>query len=80
MEHHLINAFAEQQAENSMKLAIARDLQRIWSEVLQEPLPIDLSRLIYRLEKVTGGKSALVADGSVKRLSRERVRWIRCSP
>ena len=58
MEHHLINAFAEQQAENSMKLAIARDLQRIWSDVLQEPLPIDLSRLIHRLEKVTGGKSA----------------------
>ena len=58
MEHYLINAFAEQQAENSMKLAIARDLQRIWSDVLQEPLPIDLSRLIYRLEKVTGGKSA----------------------
>ena len=58
MEHHLINAFAEQKAENSMKLAIARDLQRIWSDVLQEPLPIDLSRLIHRLEKVTGGKSA----------------------
>jgi hypothetical protein len=58
MEHHLINAFAEQKAENSMKLAKARDLQRIWSDVLQEPLPIDLSRLIHRLEKVTGGKSA----------------------
>ena len=58
MEHHLINAFAEQKAVNSMKLAIARDLQRIWSDVLQEPLPIDLSRLIHRLEKVTGGKSA----------------------
>ena len=58
MEHHLINAFAEQKAENSMKLAIARDLQRIWSDVLQEPLPTDLSRLIDRLEQVTGGKSA----------------------
>ncbi len=58
MEHRLINAFTEQKAENSMKLAIARDLQRIWSDVLQEPLPIDLSRLINRLEKVTGGKSA----------------------
>ena len=57
MEHHLINAFAEQQDENSMKLAIARDLQRIWSDVLQEPLPKNLSRLIHRLEKVTGGKS-----------------------
>ena len=58
MEHHLINAFAEQKAENSMKLAIARDLQRIWSDVLQKPLPTGLRRLIDRLEKVTGGKSA----------------------
>jgi hypothetical protein len=58
MEHHPINAFAEQKAENSMKLAIARDLQRIWSDALQEPLPIDLSRLIHRLEEVTGGEAA----------------------
>ena len=58
MEHHLINAFAELQDENNMKLAIARDLQRIWSDVLQEPWPVELSRLIHRLEKVTGGKSA----------------------
>ena len=58
MEHHLINAFAEKKADNSMKLAIARDLQRIWSDVLDEPLPTDLRRLIDRLEQVTGGRSA----------------------
>ena len=58
MDHHSINAFAEQKADNSMKLAIARDLQRIWPDVLQEPLPTDLRRLIHRLEEVTGGKSA----------------------
>jgi len=58
MEHHPTNAFAEQKADNSMKLAIARDLQRIWSDVLQEPLPTGLRRLVDRLEKVTGGKSA----------------------
>ena len=58
MDHHSINAFAEQKADNSMKLAIARDLQRIWSDVLQEPLPTGLRRLIDRLEQVTGGKSA----------------------
>ena len=57
MEHHLINAFAEQKAENSMKLAIARDLQRIWSDVLQEPLPTGLRRLIDRLEQATRGQS-----------------------
>jgi len=55
MEHH---PTAEQKADNSMKLAIARDLQRIWSDVLQEPLPTGLRRLIDRLEQVTGGKSA----------------------
>jgi hypothetical protein len=58
MEHHPTNAFAEQKADDSMKLAIARDLQRIWSDVLQEPLPTGLRRLIDRLEQVTGGKSA----------------------
>jgi hypothetical protein len=52
MEHHLIE-FAEHKADNSVKLAIARDLQRIWSDVLQEPGPIDLLRLIHRLEEVT---------------------------
>ena len=45
-------------AAAGMKLAIARDLQRIWSDVLQEPLPTGLRRLIDRLEQVTGGKSA----------------------
>jgi hypothetical protein len=63
MEHDPTNAFAEQKADNSMKLAIARDLQRIWSDVLQEPLPTDLRRLIHRLEEVTGGKR--LAQGSM---------------
>ena len=58
MDDHSIHAFAEQKADDSLKLAIARDLQRIWSDVLQEPLPTDLRRLIDRLETVTGGKSA----------------------
>jgi hypothetical protein len=52
MEHHRINAIAEQQVDDHMRLALARDLQRIWSDVLQEPLPTDLRRLIERLERV----------------------------
>ena len=50
MEHRPINAFAEQKLDQNMKLAIARDLQRIWSDVLDEPLPTDLRRLIDRLQ------------------------------
>jgi hypothetical protein len=40
-------------ASPAFKLAIARDLKRIWADVLQEPLPTDLQRLIKRLEQVT---------------------------
>ena len=58
MEHRSINSFADQKVEDSLKLAWARDLQRIWSDVLDEPLPTDLRRLIDRLEQVTGGRSA----------------------
>jgi hypothetical protein len=58
MEHRRINAFAEQELDDSVKLAIARDLERIWSKVLQEPVPTELRRLIDRLEDVTGGRSA----------------------
>ena len=57
MEHYPINAF-DPKLDQNMKLAIARDLQRIWSDVLDEPLPTDLRRLIDRLAQVTGGRSA----------------------
>jgi hypothetical protein len=65
MEHRPISAFAEQKLEDSLKLAWARDLQRIWSDVLQEPLPADLRRLIDELEQVTGGTSAAGRPRSV---------------
>ena len=39
--------------ENSFKLAIARDLQRIWSTVLEEPVPSSLGRLVEQLERNT---------------------------
>ena len=54
MEHRPINAFADLKLAHTIKLAWARDLQRIWSDVLHEPLPTDLRRLIDRLEQVTG--------------------------
>jgi hypothetical protein len=65
VEHPSINAFAEQKLDHTIKLAWARDLQRLWSDVLQEPLPTNLRRLIDRLEQVTGGRSAAGRDGSV---------------
>jgi len=65
VQPHRINAFAEQKLGHAMKLAWARDLQRMWSDVLHEPLPTDLRRLIDRLEQVTAGRSAADRDGPV---------------
>ena len=64
VEHYPINAF-DPKLDQSMKLAIARDLQRMWSDVLQEPLPSNLRRLIDRLEQVTVRRAAAGRDGSV---------------
>ena len=57
MEPRRINAFADLNLDNSLKVAIARDLKNLWSELLREPLPTDLRRLIDRLEQVTRGQS-----------------------
>ena len=65
VEHRPSSAFAEQKLDFTVKLAWARDLQRMWSDVLHEPLPIDLRRLIDRLGQVTGGRSAAGRDGPV---------------
>jgi hypothetical protein len=48
------NDFTQQKTDAAIRLAIARDLQRIWSDVLQEPLPTDLRQVIDKLEQVTG--------------------------
>ena len=62
VEHRPINAFAEQQLDHAIKLAWARDLQRMWSDVLHEPLPTDLRRLIDRLEQPRGRSPLVVTD------------------
>ena len=36
---------------NAHRLAVARDLARIYSDVLQEPVPAELAHLIKGLEK-----------------------------
>ena len=57
MEPRRINAFADVNLDDGLKLAIARDLKRVWSEVLEQPLPTELRRLIDRLEQATRGQS-----------------------
>jgi hypothetical protein len=37
-------------AENPFKLIMARKLEAIWADVLQEPIPPDLQALLKRLE------------------------------
>jgi len=45
-------------ANAASTLSIARNLQRIWSDVLKEPIPPELMRLVDGLERVVGA-----ADG-----------------
>ena len=53
MDHERLDQLRERAASvsYSYKLSIAHNLQRIWSDVLEEPLPQDLQRLITKLEK-----------------------------
>jgi hypothetical protein len=50
MERDQNSAFAASSLDTSLKLAMARDLQRHFSAVLTEPLPPDLKRFIALLE------------------------------
>jgi hypothetical protein len=48
--HHLRPDREEQRVERVLQLAAARDLVRIYADVLNDPPPPDLLRLIERLE------------------------------
>ena len=50
MERREENAFAGAYAGATLKLAVARDLQRYFSAALTEPYPPDLERFIALLE------------------------------
>jgi hypothetical protein len=52
MEARQIIMFADRNLDYSLKLAIAHDLQRQLSAVLNEPLPPDLQCIIDRLQKL----------------------------
>ena len=57
MEPRRINAFADVNLDDGLNVAIARDLKHLWSELLREPLPTELRRLIDRLEQATRSRS-----------------------
>jgi hypothetical protein len=42
--------------DGGRQLAIARNLRRLYEDVLHEPLPCDLQRLIARLQENSGGR------------------------
>ena len=45
-----LNVFGEASLDNSIKLAVARDLERLYSPLLTEPIPPNLRSYIDRLE------------------------------
>jgi hypothetical protein len=53
MEKPNLNAFSGTlvSIDGGRQLAIARNLRRLYEDVLHEPLPCDLQRLIARLEE-----------------------------
>ena len=48
--HHLRPDREGQRADTVVQLAVAREVARIYADVLNDPMPPDLARLIERLE------------------------------
>jgi hypothetical protein len=44
----------EERVSNQFRLAVARDLQRLYSDALTEPVPQDLRTLVERLDDASG--------------------------
>jgi hypothetical protein len=55
MENPNLNVFSGTlvSIDGGRQLAIARNLRRLYEDVLHEPLPCDLQRLIARLEETS---------------------------
>ena len=67
MEHRGLNPFRDGGADEritSVRLAIARNLARIYADVLNDPLPDDLRRLIERWELRQDAPARHAGDGS----------------
>jgi hypothetical protein len=51
MERRQLNVFADKNLDYSLKLAIARDLERLYSSLVAEPVPPHLRDFIDRLRR-----------------------------
>jgi hypothetical protein len=49
MERRQLNVFADTNLDHNIKLAIARDLERLYATVVAEPVPSQLRTFIDRL-------------------------------
>jgi hypothetical protein len=48
MEQHQLNVFADAKLDQKIRLALARDLQRLYSSLVAEPVPPHLRGFIGR--------------------------------
>jgi hypothetical protein len=51
MERRQLNVFADENLDYSLKLAIARDLERLYASLVAEPVPPHLQDFIDRLQR-----------------------------
>ena len=51
MKARQLNVFVEASLDTSIKLAIARDLERLYSRLVAEPIPPNLRSYVDRLEE-----------------------------
>jgi hypothetical protein len=58
MKERQLNVFAETSLDASIKLAIARDLERLYSPVVNEPVPPNLQSYIDRLGRALNQREA----------------------
>jgi hypothetical protein len=58
MKVRQLNAFANASRDYSTKLAIARDLERLYSPVVNEPIPSNLQPYIDRLGRALNQRAA----------------------
>jgi hypothetical protein len=67
VEARQINVFADKNLDDSLKLAIARDLQRQLSAALNEPLPPDLQCIIAPIEARRSWRRTLILKAPWRR-------------
>jgi hypothetical protein len=54
MEQRQLNVFSDAHLAHDAKLAIARDLERLYSSLVAEPIPPELQDFVERLGRALG--------------------------